>query len=174
MTVSCVSKRQNVCYGENKQLKTNSVNIYLNFAQNLQIMYPEELVTPMKSELTENGFKEMLTAEEVENEINQSGTTLVVINSVCGCSAGSARPGVLAAVLHSQKKPDRLVTSFAGYDVEAVQKVREYLMPYPPSSPSIALFKDGELVSFIERHHIEGRPAELIAQSLVKSFEEHC
>lgn len=137
-------------------------------------MYPDELVLPMKSELTDRGFEEMLTAEEVEEELTKSGTSLVMINSVCGCSAGTARPGVLLAVKHSQKKPDRLRTSFAGYDHEAVQKIREHLVPYPPSSPSIALFKDGKLVHFIERHNIEGRPAELIAHNLVAAFEEHC
>ena len=137
-------------------------------------MYPEELVIPMKSELTDRGFEEMLTADEVNDVMAEPGTTLVVINSVCGCSAGTARPGVLLAVMNSDKRPDRLKTSFAGFDTEAVQKVREYLMPYPPSSPSIALFKDGQLVHFIERHHIEGRPAEMIAQNLEAAFEEFC
>lgn len=137
-------------------------------------MYPEELVMPMKYELTDNGFEEMLTAQEVETVLEEKGTTLIVINSVCGCSAGTARPGVLLAVSQSEKKPDRLKTAFAGFDIEAVQQVREHLMPYPPSSPSIALFKDGELVHFIERHHIEGRPAELIARSLEAAFEEYC
>lgn len=137
-------------------------------------MYPEELVIPMKSELTDRGFEEMLSADEVDDVLAEPGTTLVVINSVCGCSAGTARPGVLLAVAKSEKKPDRLKTAFAGFDVDAVQKVREYLMPYPPSSPSIALFKDGQLVHFIERHHIEGRPAEMIAQNLVAAFEEYC
>ena len=109
-------------------------------------MYPEEIVIPMKEELTENGFSEMLTSAEVDENIKDSGTTLVVINSVCGCSAGTARPGVLMAVHNSAKKPDHLTTSFAGFDVDAVKKIREYLLPYPPSSPSIALFKDGQLV----------------------------
>lgn len=137
-------------------------------------MYPEELVIPMKSELTDRGFEEMLSAGEVDDVLAEPGTTLVVINSVCGCSAGTARPGVLLAVANSDKRPDRLKTSFAGFDTEAVQKVREYLMPYPPSSPSIALFKDGQLVHFIERHHIEGRPAEMIAQNLQAAFTEYC
>lgn len=137
-------------------------------------MYPEELVAPMKAELTDNGFTELLTAETVDETLKQQGTTLVMINSVCGCSAGSARPAVLAAVARSEKKPDRLTTTFAGFDVEGVQQVRDHLLPYPPSSPSIALFKDGKLVHFIERHHIEGRPAELIAQSLVGAFNEYC
>lgn len=128
----------------------------------------------MKEELTEHGFKELLTPEDVDDQLKQKGTTLVMINSVCGCSAGSARPGVLMAVTHSRKKPDFLTTSFAGYDVEAVQKLRQHLLPYPPSSPSIALFKDGELVHFIERHQIEGRPAQLIAQNLIHAFDAYC
>ena len=137
-------------------------------------MYPEEIVIPMKEELTENGFSEMLTAEEVEKTLNDKGTTLVVINSVCGCSAGTARPGVLMAVSNSAKRPDHLTTSFAGFDVEAVKKLREHLLPYPPSSPSIALFKDGQLVHFVERHMIEGRSAQMIAENLIGAFEQHC
>lgn len=137
-------------------------------------MYPEEIVIPMKEELTENGFSEMLTSADVDENIKDSGTTLVVINSVCGCSAGTARPGVLMAVHNSAKKPDHLTTSFAGFDVDAVKKIREYLLPYPPSSPSIALFKDGQLVHFIERHMIEGRSAQMIAENLIGAFEQHC
>jgi len=137
-------------------------------------MYPEEIVIPMKEELTENGFSEMLTSAEVEQTINDKGTTLVVINSVCGCSAGTARPGVLMAVINSAKKPDHLATSFAGFDVDAVKKIREHLLPYPPSSPSIALFKNGQLVHFIERHMIEGRSAQMIAENLIGAFEQHC
>ncbi len=137
-------------------------------------MYPEELVMPMKAELTENGFEEMLTPDVVEQKLAQKGTTLVVINSVCGCSAGTARPGVLRAVLESAKRPDHLTTSFAGFDTDAVKQIRAHLAPYPPSSPSIALFKDGELVHFIERHMIEGRPAQVIANSLKAAFEEYC
>lgn len=137
-------------------------------------MYPEEIVTPMKEELTEQGFSELLTAGEVEDQLSKKGTTLVMINSVCGCSAGSARPGVIMAVMNSAKKPDHLFTSFAGFDIEAVRKLREHLLPYPPSSPAIALFKDGQLVHFIERHQIEGRPAQLIASNLVNAFEQHC
>jgi putative YphP/YqiW family bacilliredoxin len=128
----------------------------------------------MKEELTENGFKELLSKEEVENQLNQKGTTLVMINSVCGCSAGSARPAVLMAVANAPKKPDFLATSFAGFDVEAVQTLRQHLLPYPPSSPAIALFKDGELVHFIERHQIEGRPAQMIAHNLISAFEQYC
>ena len=137
-------------------------------------MYPEEIVIPMKEELTENGFAEMLSADDVEKTMNEKGTTLVMVNSVCGCSAGTARPGVLMAVLNSEKKPDHLTTSFAGFDIDAVKKVREYLLPYPPSSPSIALFKDGKLVHFIERHNIEGRSAQMIAENLIGAFEQYC
>jgi putative YphP/YqiW family bacilliredoxin len=128
----------------------------------------------MKEELTENGFDELLTNDEVDSTLGQNGTTLVMINSVCGCSAGSARPGVLMAVANSSKRPDRLTTSFAGYDIEAVKKIREYLLPYPPSSPAIALFKDGQLVHMIERHQIEGRPAQMIASNLIAAFDEYC
>jgi putative YphP/YqiW family bacilliredoxin len=137
-------------------------------------MYPEEIVIPMKEELTDNGFNELLTPQEVENALQQKGTTLVMINSVCGCSAGSARPGVLMAVANASKKPDQLATSFAGFDIDAVNTLREHLLPYPPSSPAIALFKDGRLVHFIERHQIEGRPAQLIAGNLIAAFEEYC
>ena len=137
-------------------------------------MYPEEIVIPMKEVLTENGFTELVTNDEVDKVIAEEGTTLVVINSVCGCSAGTARPGVLMAVQNSSKKPDRLTTSFAGFDIEAVNKIREHLLPYPPSSPSIALFKDGSLVHFIERRNIEGRSAQMIANNLSAAFEEYC
>jgi putative YphP/YqiW family bacilliredoxin len=137
-------------------------------------MYPEEIVVPMKEELTEHGFIELLTATEVDDQLSKKGTTLVMINSVCGCSAGSARPGVILAVLNSDKKPDHLTTSFAGFDIDAVRKLREHLLPYPPSSPAIALFKDGQLVHFIERHQIEGRPAQMIANNLINAFEQHC
>jgi putative YphP/YqiW family bacilliredoxin len=137
-------------------------------------MYPAQIVIPMKEELTENGFEELLTPDSVENTLKQEGTTLVMINSVCGCSAGSARPGVLMAVHNSQKRPDRLTTSFAGFDIEAVRTLREHLLPYPPSSPAIALFKDGNLVHMIERHQIEGRPAQMIAQNLIAAFNEYC
>ncbi len=137
-------------------------------------MYPQEIVIPMKEELTDNGFDELLTAEAVDSALQDKGTTLVMINSVCGCSAGSARPGVLMAVANASKKPDHLATSFAGFDIEAINKLREHLLPYPPSSPAIALFKDGKLVHFIERHQIEGRPAQLIAHNLIAAFEEHC
>jgi putative YphP/YqiW family bacilliredoxin len=137
-------------------------------------MYPQEIVVPMKEELTDYGFAEMLNAEQVETTLATKGTTLVMINSVCGCSAGTARPGVLMAVHNATKKPEQLATSFAGFDVEAVNQVRKHLMPYPPSSPAIALFKDGQLVHMIERHMIEGRSAQMIAQNLIGAFEEHC
>ena len=138
-------------------------------------MYPEQLVAPMRTDLTSVGFKELKTPEEVDKELkDQKGTTLLVINSVCGCAAGAARPGVKWAVQHSEKKPNHLTTVFAGADVEAVAKARQYTLPYPPSSPSIALFKDGELVHFVERHHIEGRNAQMIGEHLVQVFEEYC
>ena len=138
-------------------------------------MYPETLVAPMRADLTDVGFRELKTPEEVIMELdNLEGTSLVVINSVCGCAAGSARPAVKMALTNSSKTPDRLLTVFAGVDMEATQKAREYTLPYPPSSPSIALFKEGELVHFVERHHIEGRPAFVIAEHLQDVFEEYC
>ncbi len=138
-------------------------------------MYPEELVSPMRSELTSIGFDELKSAEEVENHLkDKKGTTLLVINSVCGCAAGTARPGVAWAIQKASKKPSNLATVFAGVDQEATAKAREYTLPYPPSSPSIALFKDGELVHFVERHHIEGRSAEMIGEHLAAVFEDLC
>ncbi len=136
--------------------------------------YPEMLVAPMRAELNQNGFNELKTEEDVENALqNNEGTVLLVVNSVCGCAAGSARPGVLRS-LTGVKKPAELYTVFAGQDVEATSKAREFLLPFPPSSPSIALFKKGELVHFIERHHIEGRSAEMIAANLKGAYEEFC
>ena len=138
-------------------------------------MYPPQLVAPMKAELTSAGFQDLTTAEEVDNFMqNTKGTALVVINSVCGCAAGAARPGVRAALAGSEVKPDHLATVFAGADLEATAKMREYTLPYPPSSPAVALFKDGELIHFVERHHIEGRSAQMIAQHLQMAFEEFC
>lgn len=138
-------------------------------------MYPPQLVAPMKAELVDAGFQDLTTAEEVDNFMqNTKGTALVVINSVCGCAAGAARPGVKASLLRSEIKPDHLATVFAGFDIDAVAKMREYTLPYPPSSPAVALFKDGELIHFVERHHIEGRSAEMIAQHLQMAFEEFC
>ncbi|MDX5319438.1 MAG: BrxA/BrxB family bacilliredoxin [Bacteroidota bacterium] len=138
-------------------------------------MYPEMLVAPMRAELTNNGFKELKTVDEVVNTLeNGEGTTLVVVNSVCGCAAGSARPGVVHAIKSSEKLPTNMVTVFAGMEKEATDKARSYMLPYPPSSPSIALFKNGELVHMIERHHIEGRSAQMIAENLKMAFEEYC
>jgi len=137
-------------------------------------MYPEEIVVPMKEELTENGFTELLSSTEVESQLAKEGTTLVMINSVCGCSAGTARPGLLLAIANATLKPDYLTTSFAGFDVDAVKTLRQHLMPYPPSSPAIALFKNGQLVHFVERHQIEGRPPQVIAQNLIGAFEQYC
>lgn len=138
-------------------------------------MYPEELVAPMRADLTSVGFEEFKTADEVTNHLtDHEGTTLLVVNSVCGCAAGAARPGVKMAVAGSEKKPTNLATVFAGVDADAVQKAREFTLPYPPSSPSIALFKNGELAHFVERHHIEGRSAEMIADHLVQVFDEFC
>ncbi|HNQ11829.1 MAG TPA: BrxA/BrxB family bacilliredoxin [Bacteroidia bacterium] len=136
--------------------------------------YPEELCTPMREELTVAGFEELKSANDVENAIPASkGTVLLLFNSVCGCAAGSARPGVKMAI-QNDKKPTKLFTVFAGQDVEATNKAREFTMPYPPSSPSVALFKDGNLVHFIERHHIEGRSAQMISENLVEAFNEFC
>ena len=135
--------------------------------------YPEYMVAPMREELTNVGFEELKTPEQVEETITKTGTTLVFVNSVCGCAAANARPAAKLAAAHN-KKPDRFTTVFAGMEKDAVDKARSLMMPYPPSSPSIALFKDGKLVHFIERLQIEGRPAELIAQSLTQAFDEHC
>lgn len=137
-------------------------------------MYPSDIVLPMKAELVNNGFEDLTTPDAVDTALKQSGTTLLVLNSVCGCSAGTARPGVLRAVQNAGKKPDHLVTSFAGYDTDAVKQARSYLLPYPPSSPSIALLKDGQLVHMIERHMIEGRSADMIAANLQSAFEQYC
>lgn len=136
-------------------------------------MYPAELVKPMREELTNIGFGELHTSEDVANAIEQKGTTLVVVNSVCGCAAANARPGVNHS-LQNEKIPDHLVTVFAGVDSEATNTARDLMVPFPPSSPSIALFKDGVLVHMVERHHIEGRPAELISENLKAAFNDHC
>jgi putative YphP/YqiW family bacilliredoxin len=136
-------------------------------------MYPPEIVMPMKQELTSAGITELLTPADVDKAVKADGTTLVVINSVCGCAAGNCRPGVKSAITHS-KTPDRLTTVFAGFDVEAVAQARKLMAPFPPSSPSIALFKDGNLVHFIERHHIEGRSPESISENLKMAFDEFC
>lgn len=136
-------------------------------------MYPPEIVEPCRADLTEVGFEELRTAEEVESALNEPGTTLVVINSVCGCSAGSARPGVKLALKHD-KKPAHITTAFAGVDNEATAQVRSHIHGYPPSSPSIALFKDGEAVFMMERHQIEGRSPQEVAFELVTAFDQYC
>ncbi|SDE24095.1 BrxA/BrxB family bacilliredoxin [Riemerella columbipharyngis] len=136
-------------------------------------MYPPDLVMPMKAELTNNGFEDLTTAEAVNEALKQKGTTLLMVNSVCGCAAGAARPGVVYS-LTGDKKPDHLVTVFAGFDMEAVAEARRHLAPFPPSSPCVALFKDGELVHMLERHHIEGNPAGAIAANLQAAYDEYC
>lgn len=136
-------------------------------------MYPADLVKPMREDLTNVGFKELHTEADVDAAISKKGTTLVVVNSVCGCAAANARPGARIS-LQNSKTPDNLVTVFAGVDREATDKARGYMIPFPPSSPSMALFKDGELVHMLERHHIEGRPAEMIAENLVSAYNEFC
>ena len=138
-------------------------------------MYPQELVAPMKADLTQVGFEDLTTPADVDIALTQTeGTVLLVFNSVCGCAAGAARPAIKAAVKESAKVPSKLVTVFAGVDKEAVNKAREYTLPYPPSSPSIALFKDGKLVHFVERHQIEGNSADTISGHLKKLFEHYC
>jgi putative YphP/YqiW family bacilliredoxin len=146
-----------------------SKNIHLN----RNSMYPEEMVRPMRAELTVAGFQELYNAEAVESVLKNEGTTLVVVNSVCGCAARNARPGAILS-LDGTKKPSQLVTVFAGVDKEAVDAARQHMFPFPPSSPCMALFKNGELVHMLERHHIEGRPAELIAENLKDAYNEFC
>lgn len=136
-------------------------------------MYPPELVAPMREELTSAGFEDLTTPEQVDEAITSEGTTFVVINSVCGCAAANARPAARISV-SNDKRPNKLVTVFAGVSGDAVAQARKYTLPYPPSSPSMALFKNGKLVHFIERHHIEGRPAEMIAENLAEAFNEYC
>ena len=136
-------------------------------------MYPAELVKPMRDQLAQVGCDELYSADAVDAALSQPGTTLVVVNSVCGCAAANARPGVIQS-LKNDKRPAQSVTVFAGVDKEAVNKVREHMVPFPPSSPCMALFKDGELVHMLERHHIEGRPAELIAENLKDAYNTHC
>ncbi|WP_113661744.1 BrxA/BrxB family bacilliredoxin [Pedobacter nanyangensis] len=136
-------------------------------------MYPEYLVAPMRAELTNVGFNELTTPEEVDAAIKSEGTVFVVVNSVCGCAAANARPAAKLAAANA-KHPDRLVTVFAGMEKDAVDQARSYMAPFPPSSPSMALFKDGKLVHIIERHQIEGRPAQMIAENLIGAFEQYC
>ena len=137
-------------------------------------MYPAEMVLPMKEDLTNVGFEQLIDSESVDQFLTQeSGTLLVVVNSVCGCAAGNMRPGVKLSLQHS-KKPEILTTVFAGVDTDAVSQARKYFLPYPPSSPSIALFKDGKLVHFLERHHIEGGTAQMIAENLSEAYNQYC
>jgi len=136
-------------------------------------MYPEEIVKPMKLELTSSGFSDLRSSEDVKSALSKSGTTLIVVNSVCGCAAKNARPGVIMS-LSNEKKPENLCTVFAGFDIEATNTAREEMFPFPPSSPSIALFKNGDLVHMVERHHIEGREADLISENLIQAYNEHC
>jgi putative YphP/YqiW family bacilliredoxin len=136
-------------------------------------MYPAELVKPMREDLTKVGFEELHTAEAVDAALAKKGTTLLVVNSVCGCAAANARPGARLS-LQNAKRPDHIVTVFAGVDKDAVDQARQHMVPFPPSSPSMALFKDGELVHMLERHHIEGRPAEMIAENLMDAYNENC
>ena len=137
-------------------------------------MYPEQMVAPMRQDLTQEGVVELRTAEEVEQLLStEKGAVLVVVNSVCGCAAGNARPAVKSAIKNANK-PDHITTVFAGVDKEAVAKAREFMVPFPPSSPSIALFKDGEVVHMLERHHIEGHAAEAICANLIAAFDEFC
>ena len=136
-------------------------------------MYPAELIKPMREELTNIGFDELHSSEDVSNALAKSGTSLVVVNSVCGCAAANARPGVSYS-LQNENTPEHLVTVFAGVDSEATNSARNMMIPFPPSSPSIALFKDGELVHMVERHHIEGRPAEMISENLKAAYNDHC
>ena len=135
-------------------------------------MYPEDLVMPMRKELTDAGFKELLNSEDVKAIIAKNETTLIIVNSVCGCAAANARPGAIES-LNNSKSPANIATVFAGVDKEATDAARGYMIPFPPSSPCIALFKDGELAHMLERHHIEGRPAELIAENLKNAYNEH-
>jgi putative YphP/YqiW family bacilliredoxin len=136
-------------------------------------MYPEAIVKPMKQELVTVGFEDLTTPDAVDAAVRSAGTVLMVVNSVCGCAAGAARPGLRLAI-QNDKKPNKLTAVFAGFDTEATAQARKYFAPYPPSSPSIALFKDGKLVHFIERHHIEGRSAEMIAENLKMAFDQFC
>jgi putative YphP/YqiW family bacilliredoxin len=136
-------------------------------------MYPEYLVSPMRTDLTNVGFQDLKTADEVKTAIESEGTTFVVVNSVCGCAAANARPAAKMAVAND-KRPNKFITVFAGVEKEAVDTARNYMLPYPPSSPAMALFKDGKLVHMIERHQIEGRPAQMIADNLANAFNEYC
>ncbi|WP_342646956.1 BrxA/BrxB family bacilliredoxin [Mucilaginibacter sp. CSA2-8R] len=136
-------------------------------------MYPEYLVAPMRADLTNAGFEELKDAQEVKNAVESEGTVFVMVNSVCGCAAAMARPAAKLAAQNA-KRPTKLVTVFAGMEADAVNEARRYMLPYPPSSPAMALFKDGKLVHMIERHQIEGRPAQMIADNLIDAFDQYC
>ena len=136
-------------------------------------MYPEYLVAPMRQELTVAGFEDLRTAEEVDQAIKGEGTVFVMVNSVCGCAAANARPAAKIAS-QQEKRPNKFITVFAGMEKDAVDAARANMLPYPPSSPSMALFKDGKLVHMIERHQIEGRPAQMIADNLIQAFDQYC
>jgi len=137
-------------------------------------MYPEELLQPMRAELTQIGFEELRSPGDVDEKLTEKGTTLVVVNSICGCAARMARPAVRMALEESAAKPEHLATVFAGQDKDATDRARGYFTGYPPSSPSIALLRDGQIVFMLERWQIEGRPAPDIAADLKEAFEEHC
>jgi len=137
-------------------------------------MYPEYLVAPMREELTRVGYEELKDADAVKNAIDGEGTVLVMVNSVCGCAAANARPAARMVANYAPKHPDKLVTVFAGMEKDAVDSARKYMLPYPPSSPAMALFKNGKLVHIIERHQIEGRPAQMIADNMIGAFEQYC
>ena len=149
-----------------------SINSSLLYLKKKRVMYPEEVVKPMKLELTSNGFKELSNDDDIKNMI-ENGSSVIMVNSVCGCAAANARPGVISS-LNNEKTPNNLFTVFAGVDREATNSARELMFPFPPSSPCIALFKDGELVHMLERHHIEGRDASLISENLKQAYDEFC
>ena len=149
-----------------------SINSSLLYLKKKRVMYPEEVVKPMKLELTSNGFKELSNDDDIKNMI-ENGSSVIMVNSVCGCAAANARPGVISS-LNNEKTPNNLFTVFAGVDREATDSARELMFPFPPSSPCIALFKDGELVHMLERHHIEGRDASLISENLKQAYNEFC
>jgi putative YphP/YqiW family bacilliredoxin len=137
------------------------------------VAYPEYFVAPMRAELTDLGIEELRTAEAVDDALARKGTTLVVVNSVCGCAAGKARPGIAMALGHDVK-PDHLTTVFAGADIDATERARSYFTGFPPSSPAVALLQDGQLVYMMERRQIEGAPADAIARQLMAAFDQYC
>lgn len=146
--------------------------MFVIFVQKFE-MYPPEIIKPMKEELTSIGFKDLTKSEDVNNYILNSKSAVLIVNSVCGCAAANARPGVISSI-SNPKVPDELLTVFAGVDKEATEAARNLMVPFPPSSPCIAVFKDGELVHMLERHHIEGRSSEIISDNLKQAFNEFC